>query len=88
MAGLKERSGGGGIISRYNGKRGYSCASRAAGGLVQRPSFANITSCDAIIAHESEELRRGSHVEALWAAVRTELPISDEARRFCRAMAR
>lgn len=43
---------------------------------------------DAIIAHEYEELRRGSHVEALKAAARTDLPISDEARRLCRAMAR
>jgi hypothetical protein len=43
---------------------------------------------DAIIAHEYEELRRGSHVEALKAAAKTELPISDRARRLCRAMAR
>ncbi len=43
---------------------------------------------DAIIAHEYEELRRGSHIEALHAAARTELPISDGARRLCRAMAR
>ena len=42
---------------------------------------------DAIIAHEYEELRHGSHVEALQAAATTELPISDEARRLCRAMA-
>jgi len=33
-------------------------------------------------------LHRGSHVEALKAAAKTELPISDEARRLCRAMAR
>jgi hypothetical protein len=43
---------------------------------------------DVIIAHECEVLRRGSHVEALKAAAKTELPISDEARRLCRAMAR
>jgi hypothetical protein len=44
---------------------------------------------DAIIAHEYEELRHdGSHVEALKAAPKTELPISDEARRICRTMAR
>jgi hypothetical protein len=43
---------------------------------------------DAIIAHEYEELHHGSHAEALEAAARTELPISDEARRLCRAMAR
>jgi hypothetical protein len=44
---------------------------------------------DAIIAHEYEELRHdGSHTEALKAAPKTELPISDEARRICRAMAR
>ena len=30
----------------------------------------------------------GNHVEALKAAAKTELPISDEARRLCRAMAR
>jgi hypothetical protein len=44
---------------------------------------------DAIIAHEYEELRSGGkHVEALKDAAKTELPISDEARRLCRAMAR
>jgi hypothetical protein len=43
---------------------------------------------DAIIAHEYEELRHGSHAEALKAAVKTDLPISDGARRLCRAMAR
>ncbi len=44
---------------------------------------------DAIIAHEYEELRHGgSHAAALKAAPKTELPISDEARRLCRAMAR
>jgi hypothetical protein len=44
---------------------------------------------DAIIAHEHEELRhQGSHTAALKAAARTELPISHEARRLCRAMAR
>jgi hypothetical protein len=44
---------------------------------------------DAIIAHEYEELRhQGSHGAALKAAAKTKLPISDEARRLCRAMAR
>jgi hypothetical protein len=44
---------------------------------------------DAIIAHEYEELRhRGSHTAALKVAARTELPISREAWRLCRAMAR
>jgi hypothetical protein len=44
---------------------------------------------DAIIAHEYEELHHdGSHVAALKAAPKTELPISDEARRVCRAMAK
>jgi hypothetical protein len=43
---------------------------------------------DAAIAHEYEELRTGSHAAALKAAARTKLPISDEARRLCRAMAR
>lgn len=43
---------------------------------------------DAIIAHEFEELRSCSHVDALRAAPRTKLPISPEARRLCRAMAR
>jgi hypothetical protein len=43
---------------------------------------------DAIIAHEYEKLRAGGHhAEALKAAARTELPISDETR-LCRAMAR
>jgi hypothetical protein len=44
---------------------------------------------DAIIAHEYEELRHhGLHARALKAAARTGLPISDAARRLCRAMAR
>ena len=44
---------------------------------------------DAIIAHEYEELRAGgNHVEAIKAAAKTELPISDEARRLNRARAR
>jgi hypothetical protein len=44
---------------------------------------------DAISAHEYEELRHeGSHAAALKAAPKTKLPISDEARRLCRAMAR
>jgi hypothetical protein len=41
---------------------------------------------DAIIAHEYEELRAGGkHAEALKNAARTNLPISDEARRLNRA---
>jgi hypothetical protein len=43
---------------------------------------------DATIVHELEENRHGSHVEALKAAARTELPITDGARRILRAMAR
>jgi hypothetical protein len=44
---------------------------------------------DSIIPHEYEELsRQGSHSEALKAAAKTELPISDEARRLNRARAR
>jgi hypothetical protein len=41
------------------------------------------------IPREYEELRhQGSHVDALKAAAKTELPISDEARRLNRARAR
>ena len=43
---------------------------------------------DSAIAHEYEELRTGSHEAALKAAAKTELPISQEARRVCKAMAR
>jgi hypothetical protein len=43
---------------------------------------------DAVIAHEYEESRCGDHVKALKAAATTELPITDGARRICRAMAR
>jgi len=43
---------------------------------------------DAIIAHEYEEDRHRTHVEALKAAAKRELPITDGARRLCRAMAR
>ena len=43
---------------------------------------------DAIIAHEYEEGRHGSHLAALKAAAKTELTISDAARRILRAMAR
>jgi hypothetical protein len=43
---------------------------------------------DAIIAHESEELLAGGdHAQALNRAAKTELPISDEARRLNRARA-
>jgi hypothetical protein len=44
---------------------------------------------DAIVAHEYEELRAGGkHADALKAAAKTVLPISDEARRLNRARAR
>jgi hypothetical protein len=43
---------------------------------------------DAIIAHEREEDRHGTHVEALKAAAKTDLPVTDGARRILRAMAR
>jgi hypothetical protein len=43
---------------------------------------------DAIIAHEWEESKHVDHVAALKAAPKTELPISDEARRILWAMAR
>ena len=42
---------------------------------------------DAIIAHEYEEHRHGmSHTEALKAAPKTALPISEKAREICRQM--
>lgn len=42
---------------------------------------------DAAIAHEHEEARRGgSHVEALWYAPDTELPIREGGRHILRAM--
>ena len=44
---------------------------------------------DGIIAHEFEELRAdGDHAQAVKRAARTEMPISDEARRLNRARAR
>jgi hypothetical protein len=44
---------------------------------------------DAIISHEYEELLAGgNHAEAIKNAAKTELPISDEARRLNRARAR
>ncbi len=44
---------------------------------------------DAIIAHEYEELHAGGkHAEAVKTAAKTELPISDEARRLNRTWAR
>ena len=43
---------------------------------------------DASIAHELEENRHGTHVEALKAAARTELPITDWTKKILRAMAR
>jgi hypothetical protein len=44
---------------------------------------------DAVIAHEYEELRSaGKHADALKSAAKTDLPISDEARRLNRARTR
>jgi len=43
---------------------------------------------DAIIAHEWEESKTADHIAALKAAPKTELPITDGARRILRAMAR
>lgn len=43
---------------------------------------------DAIIAHEYEEDRLGSHEAALKRGARTELPITDGARRILKAMGR
>ncbi len=43
---------------------------------------------DAIIAHEYEEDRTGSHEAAVKKAPRTKLLITEGARRICRAMAR
>lgn len=43
---------------------------------------------DAVIAHEYEEDRLGSHEAALKAASKTALPVSDGARRILRAMGR
>jgi hypothetical protein len=43
---------------------------------------------DSAIAHKYEELRTGSHDEALEAAAKTTLPITEGARRLCKAMAR
>jgi len=43
---------------------------------------------DAVIAHEYEESKTVDHVAVLQAAARTELPITNEARRILRAMAR
>ena len=43
---------------------------------------------DAIIAHEWEESKTTDHVAALKAARKTDLPITDGARRILRAMAR
>ncbi len=43
---------------------------------------------DAVICHEFEEDRHGTHAAALKAAARTALPITDGARRILRAMAR
>jgi hypothetical protein len=43
---------------------------------------------DAIISHEWEEDRLGSHEAAMKHAAKTELPISDGARQILRAMGR
>ncbi|WP_435020402.1 hypothetical protein TA3x_001809 [Tundrisphaera sp. TA3] len=43
---------------------------------------------DAIIAHEYEEHRLGSHEAALTHAAKTALPVADGARKILRAMAR
>jgi hypothetical protein len=43
---------------------------------------------DAIIAHEWEEYRHGTHAAALRAAPKTDLPITDGARRILRALGR
>jgi hypothetical protein len=43
---------------------------------------------DAIIAHKYEEDRLGSHEASLKHAMKTELPVSDGARRILRAMGR
>jgi Sel1 repeat len=43
---------------------------------------------DAIIAHEDAESRLGNHEEALKAAPKTPLPITERARAICRAMER
>jgi hypothetical protein len=43
---------------------------------------------DAIIAHEYEEDRLGTHELALKHGAKTKLPVSDEARRILRAMGR
>jgi hypothetical protein len=43
---------------------------------------------DAIIAHEWEESRHGTHAAALRAAAKTELPVSDGAKRILKAMGR
>ena len=43
---------------------------------------------DAVIAHEYEESKTFSHVAALKAGAKTELPVTDGARRILKAMAR
>ena len=43
---------------------------------------------DAVIAHEYEESLCGDHSDAVRAAARTKLPITEGARRICKAMAR
>ena len=43
---------------------------------------------DAVVAHEFEESKATDHVAALKAAAKTELPVTDGARKILRAMAR
>ena len=43
---------------------------------------------DAVIAHEYEEDRLGTHEKALKAAPKTELPVNEGARRILKAMGR
>src|ERR1017187_3956675 len=57
---------------------------RKAGSLFERSRLRD--RLDAIIAHEYEEQRTGSHLAALKAAPRTTLPISDQAKEIARAM--
>ena len=60
-------------------------------GLPGRRTFAKARlrdRIDAIIAHEYEEDRTGSHAGALKAGPKTELPVTEGARRILKAMSR
>ena len=71
-----------GVLNTDLLKAGYD---EKAAGLFERSRLRD--RLDAIIAHEYEEHRHGmSHTEALKAAPKTELPISQEAREICREM--